>query len=173
MLIKSLVFKKLRERKIRLFLSVALHTFGVSKLFGVIVLYSPSCSGTGVFGDSKFASESIVVSGVSWLVFPFPNIQGTWSLMSASKNDGRVIWGVVVALGSLSGVVGNFCAEKLAGHVGDNWIPQRLAKLSRACWASSWFSNSGTQSQPYLKRSCSVSSGKAAMFLWCQFLWWQ
>ena len=77
MLIKSLVFKKHRERKVRLSFFRCSAYFGVSKLFGVIVLSSPSLSGTGVFGDSKFASESIVVSGVSWLVVPIPNIQGT------------------------------------------------------------------------------------------------
>ena len=77
MLIKSLVFKKHREIKTDFLLLGALHTFGVSKLFGGIALSSPSLSGTGVFGDSKFASESIVVSGVSWLVVPIPNIQGT------------------------------------------------------------------------------------------------
>ena len=77
MLIKRLFFKKHRERGVRLSFLGAMHTFGVSNLFGVIVLSSPSLSGTGVSGDSKFASESFVVSGVSWLVFPIPNIQGT------------------------------------------------------------------------------------------------
>ena len=77
MLMKSLVFK-ITEREESDFLSLgALHTLGVSKLFGVIVLYSPSLSRTGVFGDSKFASESIVVSGVSWLVCRIPYIQRT------------------------------------------------------------------------------------------------
>ena len=77
MLIKSFVFKTQREIRVRLSFLGALHIFGVSKKFGVIVLSSPSISRIGVFGDSKFVSESIVVSGVSWLVFPSPNIHGT------------------------------------------------------------------------------------------------
>ena len=158
MLIKSLVFKKHRERNVRLSFLGAVKTFDVSKMFGVIVLSSASLFGAGVFGNSNFASESIVVSGVSWLNFPNPKIRGTSSILIASKNEGLVTWGVVVALGSLSGVAGKIFLAELAGdgNVGDNWMPQRLAKLSRAFWAPSWFSTSGTQSQSYLKLLCLI-----------------
>ena len=102
--------------------------FGVSMLYGVTV-YSPvSVCGVGVLGDSKSASESNEVLGFSC---PFSKIQGTCSLQSDSKNDGLFVSGVVVALGSLRGVAGTLCPKELVGNVGNNWTPQRLAKLSQ------------------------------------------
>ena len=110
----------------------ALQTFGVSMLFGVNVKSPVSIYGVGVLGDSKFASESIEVLGVSCLFSSIPKIQGTCSQQSDSKIDGHFVCGVVVALGSLRGVAGLLCTEELVGDVGDNCIPHRLAQLSRA-----------------------------------------
>ena len=146
LLIKSLVFKRHQERRVRLsfFRRSAYfwrHQIVLSDSFFLSVALWNWC-----FCSSKFAFESIVVSGVSWLVFPIPNIHWTRYLLSASKNEELVLWGVVLALGSLSGVAGKLCSEEFAGYMGDYWMPQRLAKLSRASWAPSWFSNSGTQS---------------------------
>ena len=100
-------------------------------LYGVTVYSHVSVCGVGVLGDSKSASESIEVLGFSCLFSSNPKIQGTCSLQSDSKNDGLFVCGVVVALGSLRGVAGTLCPKELVGNVGNNWIPQRLAKLSQ------------------------------------------
>ena len=100
--------------------------------FGVTVKSPVSICGVGVLGDSKLAPESVEVLVGSCLFSSNPKIQGTCLLQSDSKNDGLFVCGVVVALGSLRGVAGTLCPEELVGDVGDNWIPHRLAKLSRA-----------------------------------------
>ena len=110
----------------------ALQTFGVSMLFVVTVKSPVSVCGVGVLGDSKFASESIEVLGISCPVWSNPKIQETCSLQNDSKNDGLFVCSVVVALGSLRRVAGKLCPKELFGDVGDKWIHQSLAKLSRA-----------------------------------------
>ena len=164
MLIKSLVFVKHRERSVRL------SFFRCSAYFWRLqIVWGPSI----VLSDARWNWCVWRIKLCLWKHFSIGSFLACLSnskyprnLISTEcfKNEWFVLWGVFLALGSLSGVAGKLCPENLDGDFGENWMTQRPAKLSRASWAASWFFNSGTQSsQSYLKRSCFVSSGNVAM----------